>query len=129
MTKETIEDYMPFIEAIRAGKTVQWTDYAHPDPDADWREIDGAITFIRPPQNYRIKPEPVMVPLGPEDVPPGSVVSLETSSGWVAIQIATSMGLCLPDRSLPWGTLLSEGWKIKRPGEDWKPCGKPAPES
>lgn len=52
MNSENAHQYLPFIEALTNGKTVQ---YLHM---GEW--IDGiCLTFDKPPEHYRIKPRPV----------------------------------------------------------------------
>lgn len=53
-----------------------------------WQDA-GSADFTAPLDRYRRRPDPVLVPLGPDDVPPGS--TLETDmGGWMMI---TSVGL------------------------------------
>lgn len=83
-------------------------------------------------QEYRIKPEPKLVPLGPEDVPPGSAIRQEGFKYcWrkclgvfvdgVSYHSHWGVGDCI--RKADWGE-LERCWQIKRPGEDWQPCRK-----
>jgi hypothetical protein len=76
---------------------------------------------------YRLRSTtPRLVPLGPEDVPPGSVVRL-AKVGWLAVSECADEGLIVnslaPD-DISWSRLMDDGWEIKRPGEDWAPCSK-----
>jgi len=87
------------------------------------------------PSLYRIKPEPELVPLGPEDVPPGSVFNtVPDDTGWKAPVLVAIGGIVLlrADRldiptlkATTWTELMEMGAQIKRPGEDWSPCAKP----
>lgn len=84
----------------------------------------------------RLKPDELKaahpVPLGPEDVPPGSVLR---SKDWVyGGHVTPSVFLnlvCWINTSGPihvtYEQLMRGGWEIQRPGQDWQPCSKPAP--
>ncbi len=86
---------------------------------------DNFITFTSPIDcDYRRAPEPQTVPLGPEDVPPGSAIRCNSITTWILI-VATSdsdVRTYGGDR-LNWQELMRD-WLIKRPGEDWQPCHK-----
>lgn len=77
--------------------------------------------------------EPFMVPLGPEDVTPGSVFEDVDGFGWLTPIAVTKAGVSLlaTDNSIgdyTWED-LKEGprsTRIKRHGQDWQPCSKPA---
>ena len=76
---------------------------------------------------YRLRSTtPRLVPLGPEDIPPGSVVLApgEVSFGWRYIRPAhNGTHVFVGDVSYTFEDLMR--WQIKRPGEDWQPCSKP----
>ena len=132
MTKENAHLYLQIVQALADGKTVQFLD-----TDNNWKDR-VSHNFGNTPDRYRIKPEPVMIPLGPEDVPPGSVVrgAGETQDeGWCLITSCSLTGIriwrhCDPDYQdeIRWDDLYDNGSQIKRLGEDWKPCYKPANE-
>jgi len=74
-------------KAHSEGKVIQWK---YPFGSL-WIECNEKC----PPQwlreiKYRVKPEPVMVPLGPEDVPPGSAVRYSENSGAMVLKHAWS---------------------------------------
>ena len=74
----------------------------------------------------RVKPEPVMVPLGPEDVPPGSVIRhREWSDAWQFITGVYNSNISFNRQVMEWDEIV-ETHEIKRPGQDWQPCHKPA---
>ena len=53
MNKDNAKDYLPLVQALAEGKTIQYNSL-----DTGWMEpID--ISFSRTPENYRIKPEPL----------------------------------------------------------------------
>lgn len=77
--------------------------------------------------------KPRMIPLGPQDVPPGSVVRTKTDEdkhGWWMIVATDRNHVYLGEMSEPqtkfWSDLQKE-YVILRPGSDvWQPCEKPA---
>jgi len=83
---------------------------------------------------YRIKPEPVMVELGPEDVPLGSCVRLPSwePGEWDMITkvdcSAVFIGPC--STNLNWAELKSDGWLIHRSSKPgvWEKCEKQLPQ-
>jgi hypothetical protein len=116
--------------AFAAGKAIQYRSDSAPD----WTDSSDPFWFSSSDNNfnpqYRIKPEPQWVPLGPEDVPPGSVIRGAAwqngrSECWVGIIEVTPNGVIASRLSelYSWDSLIDK-WQIKRPGEDWKPCKK-----
>ena len=84
---------------------------------------------------YRRKPQPKRVPLGPEDVPPGSVFrNQHWGRSWSACLGAWTeiVGLATVNADAPalaikrsYQALLDEGWQISRDGgKTWEPCWK-----
>jgi len=134
MTKDNAHLYLPLVQALAEGKTLQ---IHPPNMPGVWMDVCDPIYFSDPPDRYRIKPEPVVVPLGPEDVPPGSVFRLlEVVGGrsWIAphtveegcVSWSSQLGDSLMPARLSFGELMRIGYEIKRPDEDWTPCCKPA---
>lgn len=72
------------------------------------------------------------VPLGPEDVVPGSVVRASTFANGVFSMIVHQnfIGLSVANQyneieTLGWGFLMDNNWSIKRPTDtEWQPCSK-----
>ena len=123
MNKENAILYLPLIQAFADGKTIQIL--ANRRGCEDWEKtID--LDFSCAPDCYRIKPEPAMIPLGPEDVPPGSAIR-SNAQQWFMVTGMVNYGVEISGRDslIDWGELQEE-WSIKRPGEDWMPCHKPA---
>jgi len=52
MNKENVKDYLPFIQALAEGKTIQ-----HSPDDGRWDDAEN-LSFCLEPKYYRIKPEP-----------------------------------------------------------------------
>lgn len=122
MNKENAHLYLPLVQALADGKTIEIL--ANRKGCEDWEEVVD-FTCYCPPRTYRIKPESATVPLGPDDVPPGSAIR-SADGYWSIVTRLDVWGLDIGSRKMiPWGELLLY-WQIKRPGEDWKPCHKPA---
>ena len=51
MTKETAKEYLPLVQALAEGKTIQC------DTSGEWLDL-GRVEFTGSPDHYRIKPEP-----------------------------------------------------------------------
>jgi len=100
--------------------------------DGEWEVVkyttrQGAGPSFLPRRTRR--PLPAVeewIPLGPEDVPPGSVFRNEID-GWDAPASVNSMGVVLANRlgnRFDWRQLFN-GWQILRPGTtEWQPCKK-----
>ena len=120
MNKETAHFYLPFVQALADGKTIDLFTFAK-----GWEEI-VETDFCFTPDCYRIKPEPVMVPLELEDVPPGSAVRKIGDTKWYLVVDGMKDGMNFGQVSWSTYEALQKCFEIKRPGEDWKPCHKPA---
>lgn len=134
--QETIEAgrlMMEYGQAMLDGKPFEVEFKNHVDPETAWRLTHGSPLWSNDVYSYRRKPTPRTVDLGPEDVPPGSVLRHETftnewrgivSVGKRGVYCAT-LGIYAADcEILEWSELRTEGWLIKRPGDDWKKCEK-----
>ena len=125
MNKENAHLYLPLVQALADGKTIEIL--ANRNGCEDWEEVLDFTFFCScPPCTYRIKPEPVMVPLGPEDVPPGSAVRKIGDTKWYLVVDGMKDGMNFGQVSWSTYEALQKCFEIKRPGEDWKPCHKPA---
>ncbi len=123
---------LPYLQAFADGKDIEVLAL-----DGSW--IDEPLpAFWQDHHSFRIKPEPPpveYVPLGPEDVPPGSVFRYIQAKNfpaiWYSMEYLSADGPVLRvenGESFPeWKTLMTSGWEIKRPGEDWQPCRKVKP--
>lgn len=119
MNKENAHLYLPFVQALAEGKTIQYGS------ESIWGEVKDP-NFLSSPHYYRIKPAPVMVPLGPEDVPPGSAIRQSGGDGWAIITVVGTDGISWPTvPECPYDRLAAT-YEIKRPGEDWSFCYKPS---
>lgn len=126
MNKKTAILYLPLIQALADGKTIQIL--ANRKGCEDWEDtIDP--DFSCAPDCYRVKPEPEMIPLGPEDVPPGSVLrkGCWREHTWQTVVFVGTTHVTTGSNHLAYySELMGDKWVIKRPGEDWMPCHKPA---
>lgn len=57
MNKYNAKDYLPLVQALADGKTIQ-AKYPVSMDSFDWRDCKGDIPFHGHASNYRIKPEP-----------------------------------------------------------------------
>ena len=110
--------------AFAAGKTIQCKDASTP-----WMDCETTPCWFHDVE-YRVKPEPVLVPLGPDDVPPGSTLETEMG-GWMMITSIGLAGVVCATRStgcIKWEE-LKRRFKINRNnGLGWQPCSKIKPE-
>jgi hypothetical protein len=125
MTKENAKDYLPLVQALADGKEIQNCS----SDGSLWYSLKN-FDFTMPPSNYRIKPEPTRVPLGPEDVPPGSALRFKLATApepyWMITSVSSeSIDIYSPRGfvKVGWDRALSE-MEIKRPGQDWQGCYK-----
>ena len=93
-------------------------------------------SFDNPPSRYRRKPKPVRVPLGPEDVPPGSVLRGHAWTGkhcYITVSEVTPNGVHVKRLPEPLSfDSLQAGWHINRSlsltgkwdAAAWEPCWK-----
>lgn len=113
----------------------------------EWRPKDNVWVESRAAQNqlwdtqehYRLVPivtEPERVPLGPEDVPPGSVLRspLSMPGTYIGHTAVTQTGIILDTEPAPWQSLVDANWQINSSlpltgrwdATAWEPCSKPA---
>ena len=71
--------------------------------------------------------EPEKVPLWPEDFPPGSVIldTREQGHAWQMITAVYENSVEVASGIFGFSDLVLH-WKVKRPGEDWRPCWREA---
>lgn len=53
MNKNNAKDFLPFVQALAEGKTIQIKDSF----DGSWKDIEDGVNFGFDPEHYRIKPE------------------------------------------------------------------------
>ena len=64
MDKNNAKDFLPFVQALAEGKTIQVKD-----ADGNWNDMICSIGFSYSPENYRIKPETTKWWIIPENTP------------------------------------------------------------
>jgi hypothetical protein len=124
--------------AFAAGKRIQYFSESF----RDWLDCDPVPPNWYPAVRYRVKPDPVLVPLGPEDVPPFSAIrwsGWETTE-WALVLRVTNETVYFADRRAPTaslGDLRAGGVKINRSipltgkwdATAWEPCSKEQPSA
>jgi hypothetical protein len=129
-------------EAKRLHEAGEPVEYLWPAGAKYWTRADCWFSNMSGVEEaaYRRKPAPKRVPLGPEDVKPGSVFrwdcwgaqkGMQHSWAWIyyvgVYGIVVQIALNCSATSISWAKAM-DGGSIKRPGEDWKPCWKEATE-
>lgn len=118
----------PFAELKKAhaeGKMIQYQTI-----DETWEDCSTPVWL--PESNYRIKPEPKLVPLDPEDVTPGSVIRHmnATEWNWYSVVSIHRCNIALGSFNGNLGTDAPTYHQlidclILRPGStEWIPCSK-----
>ncbi|HEY6073922.1 MAG TPA: hypothetical protein VIV15_11125 [Anaerolineales bacterium] len=117
----THDEIIAVIQAHKDGKHIElrekhdfgeWKPVCR--PEWDFRDYD-----------YRVKPEPKIAPLDPEDVPPGTAVRWQCES-WCMVVDRSKIGvrLCGRNKVLSWEEMVRE-WQFSTDnGKTWKPCFK-----
>lgn len=117
------KDYLPFVQAVAEGKTIQ---YRH--PSLSWCDLsmDDNIT------NYlieflRVKPYPTYRPWKPEEVPVGALIHRKDRK-WTSLVLGICDGkilLCFYNRieSYSFTSLLEATEHSPDHGKTWLPCG------
>jgi len=116
-------------QALADGKTVQIVD-----SERNWVDL-ASPGFDAPPYRYLIK-EPQRLPLGPSDVPPGSVVRKSDwpEGTWEVVHGTEVTGINWDEGNEKFDSIM-EDWQINRPRHRdadgnptlWEPCRKQAP--
>jgi hypothetical protein len=123
------DPYAELKKAHKEGKQIQ----IFIEAEDKWRDCQAgsrSLEFNYPPERYRVKPEPVLVPLGPQDVPPGSVFRWPewTEHAWKACHEVDSESVYFPDDTKSSFCFLKNyGALISRDGgKTWQRCEKEA---
>lgn len=112
---QAMEAGKPFELQVRYRNGQGWFECSA-QPDWNWQ------TAV-----YRRKPEPKLVPLGPEDVPPGTTIRFGCSVGWEAITKVFDTGIIVGgELRLNFKDLAkADDAKINRnDGKGWVFCSK-----
>jgi hypothetical protein len=114
--------------AYNSGLTVQHNLCTGDNPH--WVDIDYRPEWSDYPKNYRIKPEPKLVPLEAEDIPPVCWVRFEngTDSSWL-VHTVWDEGVAFTDSTgrtdrMFFASLDGDGWEYSTDRRVWKKCSK-----
>lgn len=132
------DPYAELKKAQAEGKVIQISSfYKGYNPEGYGTEIwTDCMPQWAENRKYRVKPEPKWEPLGPEDVPPGSVFRHRNWSNRLWVQPVS-----ITEKGVVWLRLFSDGthgsdfeswealdlcnWQILRPSStEWQPCRK-----
>jgi len=138
---EAVDPYAELKAAHKEGKALErWTS-----------NVNGWLPCLSPawlgnPDQYRIKPDPVLIDLTPDDVPPGTVLrgageAKDYDGGWCTITSCSRTGIriwreCdINPTETRWDTLRHAESQINRSipltgkwdATAWEPCHKPKP--
>lgn len=111
--------------AFAQGKTIQYFSKS----SDEWLDCDHCPPCWHHEYEYRVKPEPVLVKLGPDDVPPGSAIRKDQAGGWALICSAGIDGIAIVVdgpyiTTFEWSDIMN--YEINRKdGHGWVPCSKP----
>jgi len=128
-----LDQYAECKAAFARGEVVQYLDEGGSE---EW--ITCKSPSFHSSLLWRVKPAPVMVPLGPEDVPPGTVMrgGAETEyHGWCLITSCSITGVRIwrhyshDGHEITWQQLMELGSQILRPGGEWTRCEKEEAQS
>lgn len=119
-----VDPYAELKAAFKAGKVIQtrrslgcdWTDW----------HISYEPTWTSPVENYRIKPAPKLVPLGPEDVPIGSACRLIGKESWSVVNGCGKDGITCGDRIYSFENMKLELEINRNDGRGFVRCEKEA---
>lgn len=122
MNKDNAKDYLPLIQALAEGKTIQCRN----EHDANtWYDFH-TINFTYSPSFYRIKPEPKLRPWKPEEIPVGALLRNKTSNNTSLIMgVDFHSDNCVMCYTGEWTTkdLLEKNEVSFDHGKTWLPCG------
>ena len=124
MNKNNAKDFLPLVQALADGKTIQfytgsWVDLSSVDE----------TSFTLPPERYRIKPEPKLRKWEPEEFKPFALYrDIGFEKGWAVPVgynsgklwfVSTCVGLVWHDAD----RLLKIKEHSTDGGKSWHPCG------
>ena len=92
MNKDNAAQFLPLVQALMNGETIQWID-----SERKWRDcID--IGFLHPAENYRVKPKPrtayqvYLDAIYPQHAPNGFRSTEQLDIGFAAVVAAVKSG-------------------------------------
>ena len=118
-----IDPYAELKQAHAEGKVIQVFDVG------EWFD-DIYFKWNYPPDRYRVKPAPVLVPLGPDDVTPGSAIRdsrIKEDKCWILVISTGEDCVFTMQETHYFDELKADGWEISRDnGKTWSRCEKEA---
>ncbi len=122
MNKNNAKDYLPLVQALAEGKTIQWM----PGDSAMCKWEDRVeMDFSQPPFAYRIKPEPKLRPWRPEEVPVGALLKNKTNRDrTMIVGISVDTIYMFNESRRDYIHKLFTYWEHSLDnGKTWLPCG------
>ena len=125
------DPYEALKKAHSEGKVIQVLESRFEGQIDGWSDVKNH-NWRFPPEIYRVKPSPVMVPLGPEDVPPGSAIRYRLATATERYWIVTTVDEIGIHVHTPRGwerieyARTQQEMEISRDGgKTWQKCEKP----
>lgn len=132
MKLSQVKEFLPFIQALAEGKTVEWQSLT-----GSWIELQPSSEHFMTSDagRYRIKPTPTLRPWRPEEVPVGAIVrDPKYNSVWLITALWEQHKGSGDYRVFLNGGNYEEGHKLEYFTDDkmlysldhgvsWKPCG------
>lgn len=121
MTKENAKDFLPLVQALAEGKTIQLASGNH------WYDVNPDFTC--PPSKYRIKPDPKLRPWKPDEVPVGALYRACGQTEFKQMILGVSPSGIKTTASMEIGQnykpdhMLREYEHSLDHGKTWLPCG------
>ena len=107
--------------AFAAGKTIQYFSKR----SDEWLDCDSCPPSWLPDYEYRVKPEPVLVQLGPDDVKCGDEITTDDGYHRAGITGVNPNGVCITTGYIGWDFLKTRHKINRNDGLGWVPCSKP----
>lgn len=126
------DPYAELKKAHAAGKVIQISTHYVGTSVTDNEEWSDCEPQWAKSRKYRVKPEPKWGPLGPEDVPPGSVFRFKAKAHWVMCLCVSDDAVGFPEANQERSGVMKLTFRdlettaeILRPGTtEWQPCRK-----
>jgi hypothetical protein len=116
MTKQNAKEFLPLVQALADGKTIQlniegeWVDNENPE-------------FAFPRDDYRIKPEPKLRPWLPHEVPVGALIRFKGATARSLIVGSDYTNPIQANACYNTDFALSQFEHSIDHGKTWLPCG------
>jgi hypothetical protein len=117
MTKQNAKEFLPLVQALADGKTLQMLS----DNDG-WVDINSA-EFFYSPSSYRVKPEPKLRPWLPHEVPVGALIRFKGATSRSLIIASDYTNPIQASACYNTDFALSRFEHSLDYGKTWLPCG------